>query len=121
MAEPRGRQRSIINLIFEISRVFRALWGPFVSGSDINLSDNVLGNAVSEAESHIAFADTRFNGKNAEKNAEIIGPHSRIKMARDYILFIFCILREQYKYIVSLIFDSLSPVSFVSPPAKTSL
>lgn len=36
--------------------MFHALWGPFVSGSDINLSDNVLGNAVSEAESHIAFA-----------------------------------------------------------------
>lgn len=71
--------------------MFRALWGPFVSGSDINLSDNVLGNAVSEAESHIAFADTRFNGKNAEKNAEIIGPHSRIKIARLHCsYFVFC-------------------------------
>lgn len=66
--------------------MFRALWGPFVSGGDINLSDNVLGNAVSEAESHIAFADTRLTVKNAEKNAEIIGralhvcPHA--KMAR---------------------------------------
>jgi len=93
MAEPRGRQRSIINLIFEISRVFRALWGPFVSGSDINLSDNVLGNAVSEAESHIAFADTRFNGKNAEKNAEIIGPHSHIKMARLHFVHILYFAR----------------------------
>lgn len=82
--------------------MFRALWGPFVSGSDINLSDNALGNAVSEAESHIAFADTWFNGKNAEKNAEIIGPHSRIKMARLHFVHILYFAREQYKYIVYL-------------------
>lgn len=88
--------------------MFRALWGPFVSGSDINLSDNVLGNAVSEAESHIAFADTRFNGKNAEKNAKIIGSHSRIKTARLYFVRILYFAGEQYKYIVSLISDSLA-------------
>lgn len=72
--------------------MFRALWGPFVSGSDINLSDNVLGNAVSEAESHIAFADTRFNGKNAEKNAEIIGPAFAYKNSEITFCsyFVFC-------------------------------
>lgn len=66
--------------------MFRALWEPFVSGGDINLSDNVLGNAVSEAESHIAFADTRLTvKKRAEKNAEIIG-RARVHMQkwRDY-------------------------------------
>lgn len=68
--------------------MFRALWGPFVSGSDINLSDNVLGNAVSEAESHIAFADTWFNGKNAKKNVEIIGSHSRVKTVRLHFVHI---------------------------------
>ena len=71
--------------------MFRALWGPFVFGSDINLSDHVLGNAVSEAESHIAFADTRFNGKHAEKNAEIIDLH--IKMARLHFVHILYFTR----------------------------
>lgn len=53
--------------------MFRALWGPFVSTDDINLSDNVLGNAVSEARKSHSFHGYTVNGKNAERNAEIIG------------------------------------------------
>lgn len=41
VVDPCRRQRSIINLIFEISRMFHALWGPSVSTDDINSSDNV--------------------------------------------------------------------------------
>lgn len=43
VVDPCRRQRSIINLIFEISRMFHALWGPSVSTDDINSSDNVPG------------------------------------------------------------------------------
>lgn len=102
MGVPRGRQRSIINLIFEISRMFRALWEPFVSAGDINLSDNVLGNAVSEAQKSHSFRGYTVNGKNAERNAEIIGRvRVRVQKWRDYIAHILYFARA-YKYIVSL-------------------
>ena len=46
VVDPCRRQRSIINLIFEISRMFHALWGPSVSTDDINSSDNVPGSIL---------------------------------------------------------------------------
>lgn len=90
--------------------MFRALWGPFVSAGDINLSDNVLGNAVSEAQKSHSFHGYTVNGKNAERNvernAEIIGRVCvHVQKWRDYIAHI-SYFAQAYKYIVSLIFQS---------------
>lgn len=86
MAEPLGRQRSIINLIFEISRMFRTLWGPFVSTGDINLSDNVLGNAVSEVESHIILAWIRGLRQEKKKERETRGKNKKRGMKNTIVI-----------------------------------